>query len=30
MKILLFGAGGHIGSAIAAELLSRGHTVTDV
>lgn len=30
MKILLFGAGGHIGSAIAAELLSRGHTVTGV
>ncbi|MET9464327.1 NAD(P)H-binding protein [Streptomyces sp. NPDC006544] len=30
MKILLFGASGHIGSAIAGELLSRGHSVTGV
>jgi putative NADH-flavin reductase len=30
MKVLLFGAGGHIGQAIAAELLGRGHTVTGV
>ncbi|MFJ6216792.1 NAD(P)-dependent oxidoreductase [Streptomyces sp. NPDC092296] len=30
MKVLLFGATGHIGSAIAAELLSRGHQVTGV
>ncbi len=28
MNILLFGASGHIGSAIAGELLSRGHSVT--
>ncbi|MFD9304226.1 NAD(P)-dependent oxidoreductase [Streptomyces sp. NPDC060048] len=30
MNILLFGASGHIGSAIAGELLSRGHSVTGV
>ncbi|MCX4783812.1 NAD(P)-dependent oxidoreductase [Streptomyces sp. NBC_01264] len=30
MNILLFGASGHIGSAIAGELLSRGHAVTGV
>ncbi|MBT2466862.1 NAD(P)H-binding protein [Streptomyces sp. ISL-66] len=30
MKILLFGASGHIGGAIAGELLSRGHSVTGV
>lgn len=30
MKIILFGASGHIGSAIADELLSRGHEVTAV
>ncbi|MEU3609697.1 NAD(P)H-binding protein [Streptomyces sp. NPDC035033] len=30
MNILLFGASGNIGSAIADELLSRGHTVTGV
>ncbi|MFJ3928314.1 NAD(P)-dependent oxidoreductase [Streptomyces sp. NPDC090022] len=30
MKILLFGASGNIGSAIADELLSRGHQVTGV
>ncbi|WP_367138565.1 NAD(P)-dependent oxidoreductase [Saccharothrix sp. HUAS TT1] len=30
MKIALFGASGHIGSAIADELLSRGHEVTAV
>ncbi|MFG3496012.1 NAD(P)-dependent oxidoreductase [Streptomyces sp. NPDC047928] len=30
MKVLLFGASGNIGSAIADELLSRGHTVTGV
>ncbi len=28
MKVLVFGAGGNIGRAITAELLSRGHTVT--
>jgi uncharacterized protein len=28
MKVLVFGAAGHIGSAITAELLSRGHAVT--
>ena len=28
MKVLLFGASGNIGSAIAAELTSRGHSVT--
>ncbi len=28
MKVLVFGAGGHIGRAITAELLSRGHAVT--
>jgi putative NADH-flavin reductase len=28
MKVLVFGAGGSIGRAITAELLSRGHTVT--
>jgi putative NADH-flavin reductase len=30
MKVLLFGASGNIGSAIAAELVSRGHQVTGV
>jgi len=30
MKVLLFGASGHIGREIADELLSRGHTVTGV
>ena len=30
MKVLLFGASGNIGRAIAQELLSRGHTVTGV
>ncbi|HEY8533396.1 MAG TPA: NAD(P)H-binding protein [Micromonospora sp.] len=30
MKVLLFGASGNIGRAIATELLSRGHTVTGV
>jgi putative NADH-flavin reductase len=30
MKVLLFGASGHIGSGIARELLSRGHVVTGV
>ena len=30
MKVLLFGATGNIGSAIAAELVSRGHQVTGV
>jgi len=28
MKVLVFGAGGHIGRAITAELLRRGHAVT--
>lgn len=30
MKVLLFGASGNIGRAIAQELLTRGHTVTGV
>jgi putative NADH-flavin reductase len=30
MKVLLFGASGHIGSGIANELVSRGHVVTGV
>jgi len=30
MKVLLFGASGHIGAVIAQELLSRGHQVTAV
>jgi hypothetical protein len=30
MKVLLFGAGGHIGSVVTSELLGRGHEVTAV